>query len=210
MLLAAFSKRTGKGISQCFGEQSWLVWIYFQPWPQNGKGSIGLQVLAGITTMANNIMKLLTSLVEIFSLIIVLPSVNRPEYTRLKGGDKIIFHDNGVVRWIGFFLQGECKNDQTSSFLSAAVSRKSCKRIDYFRCDPENQKIDLQNFLPWNVKDGLKYIIPQNKMSISILATTNASQLSASFPELQERCQQRMWNMRVKDLTYYYFILLLN
>lgn len=85
------------------------------------------------------------------------PEVNRPEDTGSEVDEKINFHDDCVVRRARLFLQGEYKNDQTSDFLSVAVSQKSYKRIDYFQCAPGDQKTDWQNFLAWNVKGGLNY-----------------------------------------------------
>ncbi|HKJ42480.1 MAG TPA: TonB-dependent receptor, partial [Sunxiuqinia sp.] len=88
-------------------------------------------------------------------------NLNRADDTKLQVGDKINFHNDGVVRWAGLFLQGEYKNDITSGFLSVAASQKSYQRIDYFQYTPGNQKTDWQNFLPWNVKAGVNYNVTE-------------------------------------------------
>ncbi|PWD98320.1 TonB-dependent receptor [Marinilabilia rubra] len=84
-------------------------------------------------------------------------SINRPESTPLKEGDKYAYHNDGVVAWGGLFGQMEYVGANYSAFLTASVSQKSYQRIDYFQYEPDNQKSDWVNFTPWSVKLGANY-----------------------------------------------------
>ena len=48
-------------------------------------------------------------------------------------GDKIYYHNDGLVRWAGVFGQAEYSNQVISGFLNLSVSNSGYKRIDYFR-----------------------------------------------------------------------------
>jgi hypothetical protein len=51
-----------------------------------------------------------------------------------------MIHADGVVNRVGLFPQSGHKSDQSSGFLSAAVSQNSSKRIDYFQYAREVKK----------------------------------------------------------------------
>lgn len=85
--------------------------------------------------------------------------INKPENTKLYEGDKYYYDEEGVVYWEGLFLQGEYTSDKFSGFASVAASNMSYIWYNYFEYTPGNQKSELVNYLPWNVKGGLNYNI---------------------------------------------------
>lgn len=85
--------------------------------------------------------------------------INRPESTPLKTGDYYAYYDDGIVRWLGLYGQGEYVTDNFSAFLSASVSSQGYNRRDYFLYTPGNQMAGWINFLPYSVKGGANYNI---------------------------------------------------
>ncbi len=59
-------------------------------------------------------------------------NVNDPNLVK-RVGDKILYHDEGLVRWGGLFAQGEYKKDNWSAFVSISGSASAYKAVDYFR-----------------------------------------------------------------------------
>ena len=51
----------------------------------------------------------------------------------LQQGDKIYYHNDGFVKWAGWFHQVEYNYGNISTFLNITRSKSSYKRIDYFR-----------------------------------------------------------------------------
>ena len=51
----------------------------------------------------------------------------------LREGDKMYYHNDGLVRWIGGFGQVEYNHGNISAFLNLTGSNSSYKRIDYFK-----------------------------------------------------------------------------
>lgn len=82
---------------------------------------------------------------------------NRDSNTKLKKDDKYSYYNDGKVLYTGLFGQAEYVDDSYSAFLSAALSRKSYKRVDYFQKAPGDQETDWEHFFPWNVKAGFNY-----------------------------------------------------
>ncbi len=85
-------------------------------------------------------------------------NLNDPEHFARKG-DKIAYHDNGKVRWLGIFAQAEYKIDNLSAFVSGSLSDKGYQRIDYFNyldSDPD-QTTSWQSFGGASIKGGLSY-----------------------------------------------------
>ncbi|MBT3206906.1 MAG: TonB-dependent receptor [Bacteroidetes bacterium] len=56
---------------------------------------------------------------------------NTPNTARVEG-DKILYHNDGLVRWGGLFAQAEYKTGNWSGFVSLSASNSGYKRIDYF------------------------------------------------------------------------------
>lgn len=83
----------------------------------------------------------------------------------LQVGDKVSYHNDGLVGWLGAF--GQLEYDVTESlntFISLAASNTSYKRIDYFNyldTDPI-QETDRYNFFGYSVKGGANYRIDGN------------------------------------------------
>ena len=48
-------------------------------------------------------------------------------------GDKIGYHNDGLVKWGGVFTQLEYKNPVLSTFINLSASNSGYKRIDYFK-----------------------------------------------------------------------------
>ncbi|MCL3780242.1 TonB-dependent receptor [Prolixibacteraceae bacterium JC049] len=82
---------------------------------------------------------------------------NRDANAKLGVDDKISYYNVGEVLYTGVFGQLEYVSEIYSGFLSAAISNKSYRRVDYFNYTPENQKSEWQNFLPWSIKGGFNY-----------------------------------------------------
>ena len=51
----------------------------------------------------------------------------------LREGDKMYYHNDGLVRWIGGFGQVEYNHGNLSAFLNLTGSNSAYKRIDYFK-----------------------------------------------------------------------------
>jgi iron complex outermembrane recepter protein len=58
---------------------------------------------------------------------------NRAADTKLYVGDKIRYHDVGIVRWAGAFTQWEGKSDLWSYFINVSAAQSWYKGVDYFR-----------------------------------------------------------------------------
>ncbi|MDA3865913.1 MAG: TonB-dependent receptor [Salinivirgaceae bacterium] len=69
----------------------------------------------------------------------------------VKPGDKIGYHNDGLVSWGGSYVTGEYISGNLSAFLSGSASIKSYKRIDYFNyfsddlIDQINNNEDIRN-----------------------------------------------------------------
>ena len=50
-----------------------------------------------------------------------------------KTGDKVGYHNDGIVKWTGMFSQAEYSNGMLSAFFNVSGSNSSYKRIDYFK-----------------------------------------------------------------------------
>ncbi len=50
-----------------------------------------------------------------------------------KVGDKFNYHNSGIIRWLGSFLQAEYKKGKFTVFANGSVSYTGYKRVDYFR-----------------------------------------------------------------------------
>lgn len=83
--------------------------------------------------------------------------INRPASTPLHTGDYYSYHDDGIIRWLGIFAQGEYVKENFSAFLSATGSTKDYNRREYFLETPGNQYAGWVNFFPWSVKGGANF-----------------------------------------------------
>ena len=50
-----------------------------------------------------------------------------------KAGDKVGYHNDGIVKWSGVFSQAEYSNGTLSAFFNISASNSAYKRIDYFK-----------------------------------------------------------------------------
>jgi outer membrane receptor protein involved in Fe transport len=89
--------------------------------------------------------------------------VNNPNRA-LKVGDKRDYWNDGEVGWQGLFTQLEYNKEKLSTFISAAISNTSYRRIDYFNyLDSDDlQTTDKYNFGGFSVKGGANYNINDN------------------------------------------------
>jgi outer membrane cobalamin receptor len=87
---------------------------------------------------------------------------NRPATTHLKVGDKIEWHNDGIVSWLGLFGQAEYVKESYSAFVSASFASNNYRRKDYFNYTPGNQVSDKVNFVPFSVKGGFNYNLNKN------------------------------------------------
>jgi len=78
--------------------------------------------------------------------------------------EKIGFHNDSKVNWIGAFTQMEYSNDNLTAFIQGAVSNQGFQRIDSFiykTTDPLS-KTSFENILGGNVKGGANYNINEH------------------------------------------------
>jgi hypothetical protein len=57
---------------------------------------------------------------------------NRDDNTQLRVGDKINYHNDGIVEWAGFFSQLEYKTGNLTAFVNLTGAYSGYKKIDYF------------------------------------------------------------------------------
>lgn len=84
--------------------------------------------------------------------------VNNPN-NAAKVGDVIAYNNDGIVDWLGGFIQVEYSNDNFNAFISSSLSNTSYQRIDYFNyldSDP-NQTTDVYDFIGFGTKGGVNY-----------------------------------------------------
>lgn len=80
------------------------------------------------------------------------------------GNNVLNYWNDGLVSWMGAFLQAEYNTTNLSAFVSVSGSNQGFKRIDYFNyldSDPA-QETDWANHLGGTVKAGLNYNINEN------------------------------------------------
>ncbi|PLX15004.1 MAG: TonB-dependent receptor [Salinivirgaceae bacterium] len=63
--------------------------------------------------------------------------VNKP-YKIVKEGDKIAYHNDGLVSWGGGYLTGEYSTGNLDAYIATSASLKSYKRVDYFNYFSDN------------------------------------------------------------------------
>lgn len=64
----------------------------------------------------------------------IADNTNKNQADKIKRlGDKINFHNDGLVRWAGAFAMGEYKAKKWTGFISLSGSYNGYKRIDYFK-----------------------------------------------------------------------------
>ena len=57
---------------------------------------------------------------------------NRDPHSQLRVGDKINYHDDGIVEWGGFFTQLEYLSGNLSAFVNVTGAYSGYKKVDYF------------------------------------------------------------------------------
>lgn len=75
--------------------------------------------------------------------------------------EKIVYYNDGIVKWLGGFGQIEYSKDALSAFVQGSYSNQGFQRVDYFQYTPENQKSETVNLTGYNVKGGANYNIDQ-------------------------------------------------
>ena len=64
----------------------------------------------------------------------VIDEDNKRQSTQVKRvGDKIRYHNDGIVKWSGIFSQAEYSDGKLSAFLNISASNSAYKRIDHFK-----------------------------------------------------------------------------
>lgn len=64
----------------------------------------------------------------------VVDEDNKQQATQIKRvGDKIRYHNDGIVKWSGVFSQAEYSDGKLSAFLNISGSNSAYKRIDFFK-----------------------------------------------------------------------------
>jgi outer membrane receptor protein involved in Fe transport len=85
-------------------------------------------------------------------------NINNP-INAAKVGDIIDYHNEGIVNWLGGFVQLEYTQDKLATFLSLNASNTGYDRVEYFTkldSDPD-QKIGTYNFFGYGIKGGANY-----------------------------------------------------
>lgn len=57
---------------------------------------------------------------------------NRDPFTQLRVGDKLNYHNDGIVQWGGLFTQLEYKEGNLSAFVNLTAAYTGYRKIDYF------------------------------------------------------------------------------
>ncbi|MCS7472824.1 TonB-dependent receptor [Myroides odoratimimus] len=80
------------------------------------------------------------------------------------GREKVGYHNDGNVKWLGGFGQVEYSKDNLSVFVQGAISNQWMQRVDYFNhtADSGEQKTSWESILGGNVKGGVNYNINEN------------------------------------------------
>lgn len=72
-------------------------------------------------------------------------------------GDKVDYHNDGLVQWFGGFAQLEYTvTDDITVYGMGSVSNTGYKRIDYFKL-PEDEETDWERILGYTIKGGANY-----------------------------------------------------
>ncbi|WP_020532930.1 TonB-dependent receptor [Flexithrix dorotheae] len=82
----------------------------------------------------------------------------------IKDDRKLNYHNDGLVKWVGFYGQLEYTGDQLSAFVSASASSQGFKRIEYFNnlySDP-NFETGWRDYWGGNIKGGVNYNLTEN------------------------------------------------
>jgi len=127
--------------------------------------------------------------------------VNNPKQA-LKVGDKRSYYNDGLVGWLGAFGQIEYDvNENFNTFLSAAISNTSYKRVDYFNyldSDPL-QETDRYNFLGFSTKGGANYRLDNNhNVFVNLGYFEKAADFDAVFQEFDnEHINENAENQKI-------------
>ncbi|EDP71134.1 putative TonB-dependent outer membrane receptor protein [Flavobacteriales bacterium ALC-1] len=101
-------------------------------------------------------------------------------------GDKVSYHNDGKVGWLGFFTQIEYDiNENFNTFVALNASNTSYKRIDYFGYTPDDslRETDKYNFFGYGAKGGANYRITGNHNVFANLGYfEKAADFDAVFP----------------------------
>lgn len=119
-------------------------------------------------------------------------------------GDVIDYHNDGIVNWVGGFLQLEYSKDRLSAFINFNGSNTGYKRVDYFNnldSDP-NQKVGAFNFFGWGAKGGLNYNLNENhNVFANIGYFEKAPGFDAVFPNFtNESVNENAENQKILSL----------
>ncbi|TDS58221.1 TonB-dependent receptor [Myroides indicus] len=82
--------------------------------------------------------------------------------------EKVGYHNDGNVKWLGGFGQVEYSKDNLSVFVQGAISNQWMQRIDYFNYDrttgegAKEYKSDWESILGGSIKGGANYNINEN------------------------------------------------
>jgi outer membrane receptor for Fe3+-dicitrate len=113
-------------------------------------------------------------------------NVNNPTGV-VREGDKVSYHNDGKVGWLGAFAQLEYDvNEDFNTFIALNASNTSYKRIDYFQytADDDLRETDRYNFLGFGVKGGANYRIGSNhNVFVNLGYFEKAADFDAVFPE---------------------------
>jgi hypothetical protein len=91
-------------------------------------------------------------------------NVNNPN-SALQVGDKMGYHNDGNVGWLGFFGQLEYGTENFDAFVSTSVQRSTYQRVDYFQYDLSTEAgrdiatTDKVNLNGYSIKGGANYRI---------------------------------------------------
>jgi outer membrane receptor for ferrienterochelin and colicin len=101
-------------------------------------------------------------------------------------GDKVSYHNDGLVGWLGAFTQLEYDvNENFNTFVAVNAANTSYKRKDYFNYldgDPL-QETDRYNFFAFGAKGGANYrLTGQHNVFVNVGYFERAADFDAVFP----------------------------
>ncbi len=80
----------------------------------------------------------------------------------VKEGDKIAYHNDGLVFWTGTYGQVEYNVNKLSTFVAGTFSEVFYKRVDYFNYAPDENSTAWVPFIAYSGKGGANYNLTDN------------------------------------------------
>ncbi len=125
--------------------------------------------------------------------------VNNPNQV-IGVGDKYSYNNDGHVRWLGGFLQGEYTMGKLNTFATVSFSSTGYKRVDHFAYQDSDplQETDYNYFGGLQIKGGANYNINQNhNIFANVGWFTKAPDFDAVYPGFDQFVNPAVVNQKI-------------